>query len=47
MGSNCQLWIIFFNRRKNRYVDIPKTFEAFKKDTELLNKKIKVYPEIP
>ena len=47
MGGDCQLWIeYFFGRRTNRYVDIPKTIEEFKKDTELLNQNIKVYPEI-
>lgn len=47
MGNDSQLWIkYFFNRRRNRDIDIPKTVNEFKKDTELLNQNIKKYPKI-
>lgn len=47
MGADCQLWAeAFFDQKLNRYIDIPKTVEEFKNETELLNQDINIYPEI-
>jgi len=46
MDSDCQLWIeYFFEGKRNRYIDIPKTVKQFKKETDLLNQNINKYPE--